>query len=129
MNPIDALATAIAKEHLCDCCRHEAVADLTDEVERGIEARIRVAPTPSIHKAHFEALTKALEKHEGRYIKMLRGVWKAEERIILANLKKLKKAWRQKDKVDSVLYPKAQFTEQLADESTALLINILDEDL
>lgn len=81
------------------------------------------------HEAYFAVLFKALAPWERRYKAMLSRIWGEERRIILANLKKLKpKAHDVKGDslVDSILYPKRKFIEQLAAETRTILLALVE---
>ena len=60
---------------------------------------------------------------------MVRGIWDEERRIIIANLKKLKKAYIDKagDKVDQILYPQKEMEKKLAKEAKSLIAIVVAE--
>jgi len=59
---------------------------------------------------------------------MVKGVWEEEKRIIVANLKKMKKAWLTKDKVDEVLYPVGIFEKKLANGASEIFAGAMDKE-
>ena len=130
-NPIDHLAQEIAESCLRDICcdgAHSAIAhSVCAELKSTLPEVIREAILEEQRKLFFEALYKALEPHEKRFQEMVRGIWAEEERIIVANLKKLKKSHMRKDAVDQVMYPAKEMEKKLAEEARLLLIAILTE--
>ena len=112
-------------QHSCEC-----------QVGRGVQKDLidividTVTEAPRI--AYFEAYFKKLDEYEKPFTKLVRSVWAYEEKIILANLKKLKKAFRQKDNeddlADSVMYPKKQMEKRLSDGAKAGISTILEKE-
>lgn len=80
------------------------------------------------HDELFNALFKAINPYERKFKKMITDIWDEEKRIIIANLKKMKKAWLTKDKVDEILYPIAVFEKKLADGTTQLFIKLMEKE-
>jgi len=80
------------------------------------------------HDMLFNALFKAISPYEKKFETMLKQVWDEEKRILVANLKKMKKAWLQKDKVDSILYPTAVFEKKLANGASGIFIEVMDKE-
>ena len=80
------------------------------------------------HDELFNALFKAINPYERKFKKMITDIWDEEKRIIIANLKKMKKAWLTKDKVDEVMYPVAVFEKKLADGTTQLFIKLMEKE-
>ena len=78
-----------------------------------------------VHDALFNALFKAINPFEKKFEAMLKGVWNEEKRILVANLKKMKKAWLTKDKVDDILYPVAIFEKKLANGASSIFVEIM----
>jgi len=117
----DKLAEQIAKDYLSDQCirglASEISAAVLDELE-GEEVK---------REKYFAAYYKKLETHEVKFADMVRRHWMRQERIIIANLRKLKKAHMQKDAIDNVLPPKKEQEKKLAEEMKALLIAIISE--
>jgi hypothetical protein len=100
------------REHIAD-----ALADM-------ICKRVGIA-----HEVWFAVLFKALAPWERQYQTMLHGVWDKERRVMIANLRKLNpKAYAAKGDslIDSILYPKGRFVELLGEETTALLLALLE---
>ena len=130
-DPIDHLAQEIAESCLRDICcdgAHSAIAhSVRTELKSTLPEVIRDAILEEQRKLFFDALYKALGPHEKRFQEMVRGIWAEEERIIVANLKKLKKSHMRKDAVDQVMYPAKEMEKKLAEEAMLLLIAILTE--
>ena len=108
-NTLDQIADRIiisyCEEDLCNHISHRTLEHLKDVVEN-----------PKPHKELFDALFKALEPHEEKFVAMLKGVWDEERRIIVANIKKLKKAYRGKDPEDDVsqlLFPQREMEKRI----------------
>lgn len=80
------------------------------------------------HDALFDALFKAINPYEKKFEAMLKRIWDEEKRILVANIKKMKKAWLQKDKVDELMYPVSLFEKKLADGTTQLFIGLMDKE-
>ena len=80
------------------------------------------------HDTFFNALFKAIEPYEQKFQEMIIAIWQEQERIIVANLKKLKKAWLRKDIFDDVSYPSGMYEKKVADEAEKLIIEILKEE-
>ena len=69
------------------------------------------------HKEFFDVLYKALESHEKRFATGIKEIWRGHERIIVANIKKLKKAYMGKqheETINSLLYPQSEAERDLA---------------
>lgn len=103
------------------------------EAEEMIRHRLTLAISPSgermpsriAHAAYFDVLFKRLGPYERRWKAMLRSLWADEQAVILANLKKLKKAQLCKSRTDNVMYPQASFKNRLAKETKKLMTVIL----
>lgn len=84
------------------------------------------------HDALFDVLFKAINPYEKKFEKMITDIWDEEKRIIIANLKKMKKAWLMKDKVDDkvdeVMYPIAVFGKKLANGAMDIFIELMDKE-
>jgi len=100
---------------------------IIDDVAKELLDNIMPSVNEFQHLAHFEKLFKSLLPWERKYKAMLRTVWAKEEKIIVANLKKMKKAWLQKDKIDEILYPQAQFEKELSENALKIDVAIIDE--
>lgn len=122
------LAKRVAHECLCEYCQEVVSRDIKgriiklvkQEVESGADEKKKK------HDEFFGALFKAIAPYERKIKAMIEGIWKEEQAIILANLKKMKKAWMTKDKIDQVLYPVAVFEKKLANGTTQIFIELMD---
>ena len=142
-NP-QALAEELADEYICAVCgkatldylKHTLKQAVIEEIEQATEAQTeeaKEAEKKARHDRIFNALFKRLEPHEAKFATMLKGVWEQERKIIISNLKKLKKSYSPatqkdpEDTVDQILYPTVEFEKELSDEAKALFILIMDE--
>ena len=138
------LAEELADEYICACCgkttldhlKHTLKQAIVEEIEQAAESQTeekQEAEKKARHDRMFTALFKRLEPHEAKFADMLKGVWEEERKIIISNLKKLKKSYSPtaqkdpEDKVDQILYPTAEFEAELSAEAKALFILIMDE--
>ena len=124
MSHLDHLATAIADEYICSCCKGAVRKHLGPAVIEEVQAQLTAHAAADKRKRYFDALYKSLEPWEERFATLLRRHWREEERIILANLKKLKKAWLVKDAaddmLDQIMFPEEEFERRIAEEMIAL---------
>jgi len=114
------LATDVLKGHLCEAIKESIAEEIKKQI---LEEDSR--------QAHFEKLFKRIARHEPKIKEMLIGIWKEEEKILVANLKKLKKYFSQrKDEsmIDMVMYPRAEFETKLSEEMAQILALILAEE-
>jgi SPP1 gp7 family putative phage head morphogenesis protein len=127
---IDELAEKITKQYLCACC-HEAVeGKVSEAIINRISKKGEDEERKRKHDEFFDTLFKATAPHERKFRAMLKTVWDEERKIVLANLKKLKKEWLAKDADDiaeSVLYPKARFVGKLSEEAKKIAIMAMAE--
>jgi len=80
------------------------------------------------HDILFNALFKSTAPFEKKFQTMLRRVWDEEKRILIANIKKMKKAWLTKDKVDDILYPTSIFEKKLASGASTIAIEVMEKE-
>lgn len=132
-----AMFREMTREALVDCRESGIVNDIAQEVVNhgfctcGHYSKEELRETESAEEQKnselFKALFKSLEKFEAEYKAMLASVWEKERKIIVANLKKMKKAWLRKDKIDDVLYPVAPFEKLLSDNALIIDVKIIDQ--
>lgn len=132
-----AMFDEMVKEALIDCRESGVVSNIAEEViEHGFctcghYSKEELQEVESVEEQKnselFKALFKSLEKFEVEYKTMLASVWEKERKIIVANLKKMKKAWLQKDKIDDILYPVAPFEKLLSDNALIIDVKIIDQ--
>jgi len=113
----DAMIRAICGAEAEEMIRHKLTLAVSPSGER---MPVRIA-----HAAYFDAEFKRLAPYERRWKSMLRSLWADEQAIILANLKKIKKAQGRKGQTDNVMYPQASFRNRLAKETKRLMTMIL----
>ena len=114
---IDAIADAV----IHSVCHAEVEAHL----RAGVLAHSGQRSSRISHAVYFAVLFKRLAPYERRWKTMLWKIWAEEQAIILANLKKLKKAQRRKGFSDNVMYPQAPFKEKLSKETKKILTVML----
>lgn len=129
----DAMAEKLLRE-VCTCgaCEHiphaikdslkQAIDEAKDESKLDAEEQAK----KEAHDKFFDKLFKSIEPYERRMQSMLRKVWDEERRIILANLKKMKKAWLRKDAVDNILYPTSIFEKKIARETEGIFVSVMN---
>lgn len=136
----DQLAEQIAEDYLHSRCQHAILARLGNSLVLNITEALKAqesdedtAPDEQDkeervrpHSELFEALFKAIEPYERKFADFLRGIWEQERKIIIANLKKMKKAWLRKDKVDNILYPKNTFVRKITDGTKTQFEQIME---
>jgi len=113
----DAMIRAICGTEAEEMIRHKLTLAVSPDGER--------KPTRIAHAVYFDVLFKRLGPYERRWKSMLRSIWADEQAVILANLKKLKKAHARKGQTDQVMYPQASFKNRLAKETKKLMTVIL----
>jgi len=125
----DKLAEQIAQDYIQHQCECVACETISKRLARFMLQRLRKdtedQEAKDKHDEFFGALFKAIEPYERRMGAMLQGVWDEERRIIIANLKKTKKAWRTKDKIDNILYPVSIMEKKIADETNAIFVDVM----
>jgi len=128
------LASQLADDYICQCCLDRFVVQLGNSLHKDIQHIVgkdtTEQPDSYPHAEFFTALFKALDPYEKKWVAMLQGIWGEEEKIIVANLKKLKKAYMSKDDsdiVDSVLYPKGMFENKLSEKARTIDLLILSK--
>ncbi len=108
----------------------EEVETPEEEPEEIEEESIMGIPVKAFNRPNnpvFLPLYSRLFPHERRFKRFIKGVWEEERKIIIANLRKLKKAVKAKpeDIVDSVLYPQAKFQEEISEGTAKLFASIM----
>ena len=126
----DALAEQVARRCLYGYCReivhHNVMGQMIrlvkEEIESGADEKKRK------HDEFFGALFKAIAPYERKFKAMIGSIWDEEERIIVANLKKMKKSWMTKDTIDHLLYPVGVFEKKIADGTTQIFIEVMSSE-
>ena len=134
---LEAMFREMVKEALVDCRESGIVGDIAEEViEHGFctcgqisEKELTEVESEEQKKNSelFKQLFKSLEKYEVEYRAMLASVWEKERKIIISNLKKMRKAWLQKDKIDDLLYPVEPFEKELSALASIIIIDIMEQ--
>ena len=127
---LDALAQRVAHECLREYCqevvgqsiRGQMIRLVKEEIESGKDEKKRK------HDEFFGALFKAIAPYERKFKAMIGSIWDEEERIIIANLKKMKKSWMTKDTIDHLLYPVGVFEKKIADGTTQIFIEVMSSE-
>ena len=119
------LTSRLAHEVICSCCKKEAVNRIVSKVSGQIKKEAEAEEKKRPHAEFFEVLFKSLASHERRFRLALKKHWEEEERIVVANLKKLKKEWLKKNEEDiaeSILFPKVKLAEKLTESAKKIAI-------
>jgi len=127
----DSLAAQMASEVIYSKLRTAAIDYLANEIMNGVSKELLDIPVTYIaelnRKLFFEKLFKSLESHEKKIGTMIMGIWEEERKIIISNLKKMKKTWLEKDVIDQILYPRKQFEVKIAKETKAIFEPLMEE--
>ena len=131
----DGLAEKMAKQIVAHNIKEEFVEILSQSnssfskrLVQNIKETLKEDDKKLAHDTLFNALFKAINPFEKKFETMLKRIWGEEERILIANLKKMKKAWLHKDKVDDILYPTAIFEKKLATGASNIIIEVMDKE-
>ena len=127
----DSLAAKVASEVVYSRLMTATVDYVTNEITVSVSKElldISVVYVEELKRSLlFEKLFKSLESHEKKIGTMMIGIWEAERKIIISNLKKMKKTWLEKDAVDQILYPRKQFEVKIAKEVRPILESLMEE--
>lgn len=125
----DTLAKQMASEIIYSRLTRAVEVHLVDEITKGMSKELLDVSLAYIaelkRNLFFDKLFKSLVGYEKRFKIMLRGIWEEERKIIIANLKKMKKMWLKKDAIDQILYPKSQFEKKLSAQTAEIILVIL----
>jgi len=124
----DKLAEQIAWQYLNDICAGKAASIFKEEIYIAVNKELKEDDKKLAHDILFNALFKSIAPFEKKFQEMLKRVWGEEERILIANIKKMKKAWLTKDKVDDILYPTSIFEKKLANGATNVCIEVMEKE-
>lgn len=127
----DSLAAKVASEVVYSKLRTAVIDHLTNEIAVNVSKELIDIPLTYIHELKrnlmFEKLFKVLEPYEKKFKIMLHGIWEEERKIIVANIKKMKKAYLTKDAIDQLLYPRATYEKKLSEQAAEIMLVILAE--
>lgn len=125
----DSLVTKVAEELVCTCCADYVEEHIADKIVDCTIKELLDNIMPSVNEikrlALFEKLFKSLKPYEKQYKTMLATVWEKERKIIVSNIKKMKKAWLKKDTIDEILYPVGPFEKGLAALASIIILEII----
>jgi len=129
----DDLVEEVAEEVICTCCTENVEEHihrhLSDKIVDVTIKELLDNIMPSVNEikrlAFFEKLFKSLKPYEKQYKTMLAMVWEKERKIVVSNIKKMKKAWMTKDKVDNLLYPVGNFEGELSENALKIDVEII----
>jgi len=117
------IAEQIAYDTLCECCHEHVERHLKDALLDAVITEVSRKRNPAI----FALLERLNLPFERRMRRSIIKVWEKERRIIIANIKKTKKAWRTKDKTDELLYPKKKFVDEFNALFKTLMAEIMEK--
>lgn len=127
----DSLVTKVASEVVYSKLMTATIDYVTNEITVNVSKElldISVVYVDELkRKLFFEKLFKSLASHEKKIGTMIMGIWEQERKIIIANLKKMKKTWLEKDAVDQILYPRKQFELKIAKDVRPILESLMEE--
>jgi len=126
------LTSELAEKVAVEVCKpiiiNEATVILRQMLIDSLKEAAKEDDKKQAHDMLFNALFKAISPYEKKFETMLKRIWDEEKRILVANLKKMKKAWLQKDKVDSILYPTAVFEKKLANGASGIFVEVMEKE-
>ena len=123
----ESLATEVAMEVILSSCEGAVRERLSSTIGKELQDILATYANEAKRTVFFEKLLSSLSSHERKFASMMQGIWEEERKIVVANLKKMKKAWLQKDKIDELLYPRKQFEQKIAKETKMLFEPIMEE--
>lgn len=127
----DSLAAQVASEVIYSKLEKATIDHLTNEIMENVSKELLDVSIVYIEEMKrnllFETLYKALVPYEKKFVTMLKGIWEEERKIIVANIKKMRKAYLRKDAIDQLLYPRAVAEKKLSAQATEIILVILTE--
>ena len=123
----DSLAKELAMEIILSSCEKKVKERLSSEISKELQEILATYANEAKRDVFFEKLLSSLTSHEKKFASMMQGIWEEQRRIIVANLKKMKKAWLQKGRIDELLYPRKQFEQKIAKETKKLFEPIMEQ--
>jgi len=127
----DSLANRVASEVVCARLRDAVIGHVTNEIAENVSKElldISLAHIAEMKRSlMFEKLFKSLVPYEKKLVAMLHSIWETERKIIIANIKKMRKAYLKKDAIDQLLYPKSTLEKKLSAQAAQIILVILDE--
>jgi len=127
----DSLAAQVASEVIYSKLEKATIDYLTNEIMETASKELLDISLVYIEelkrKVFFEKLFKSLASHEKKFMAMLRSIWEVERKIIVANIKKMRKAYLRKDAIDQLLYPRAVAEKKLSAQAAEIILIVLTE--
>jgi len=127
----DSLATKVANEVVYSRLRDATTDYLTNEITENVRKELLDVSLAYIHELKrnllFEKLFKSLVPYEKKFMAVLHSIWEEERKIIIANIKKMKKAYLTKDAIDQLLYPRSAAEKKLSEQAAEIILVILGE--
>ncbi len=127
----DSLVAKVASEVVYSKLEKATIDYLTNEIVESVGKELLDISIAYIHELkrnlHFEKLFKSLIPYEKKFKAMLHGIWEEERKIIVANIKKMRKAYLKKDAIDQLLYPKSTFEKKLSEQAAQIILIILGD--
>lgn len=127
----DTLATQVANEVVYSRLRDAVIGHVTNGIAENVSKELLDISIAYINelkrKLFFEKLYKSLVPYEKKFKKMLSVIWEEERKIILANIKKMRKSYLTKDAIDQLLYPKTTYEEKLSEQAAEIILIVLGD--
>jgi len=127
----DSLAAKVASEVIYSKLEKATIEHLTNEIMESASKELLDISLVYVEelkrKVFFEKLYKSLASYEKKFMAMLHSIWEVERKIIVANIKKMKKAYLRKDAIDQLLYPRAVAEKKLSAQATEIILIVLTE--
>jgi len=129
---LNSLTPELAEKIAGEVVRFKIAAEAGDRLRRMMTDRVREYLTKEEKKVNHDALfngrDKSIAPFEKKFRAMLKLIWSEEEKILIANIKKMKKAWLRKDKVDDILYPVGVFEKKLETGASQIFIEVMEKE-
>jgi len=127
----DTLASKVASEVVYSRLRDAAMGYVAERIAENVSKELIDVSLTYIAEMKralmFEKLFKSLAPHEKKFVAMLHSIWGDECKIIIANIKKMKKSYLKKDAIDQLLYPRGEFEKKLSAQAAEIILVILNE--
>lgn len=127
----DSLAAQVASEIVYSKLEKATIDYLTNEIIESASKELLDISLVYVEelkrKLFFEKLYKSLVPYEKKFANMVKGIWEEERKIIIANIKKMRKAYLRKDIIDQLLYPRATAEKKLSEQALEIILVILGE--
>ena len=132
MIKLNSLTPELAEKIAGEVVNYRIAAEAGDRLRRMMTDRVREYLTKEEKKVNHDALfngrDKSIAPFEKKFRTMLKRIWGEEEKILIANIKKMKKAWLHKDKIDDIIYPVGVFEKKLATGASQIFIEVMEKE-